>query len=134
MKTVDTYLAAAAAALIQSDIVKGNTIAKAYKGAVASFGASLVMSGLVPTIQFYMADSSGREVDYKLIVKAIARIVEGEHASAEALQEKIMTMLREADPNLRRLWLNTMKAKILDAAVALKIMMRSYEFTGGDAV
>jgi CRISPR/Cas system CMR-associated protein Cmr5 small subunit len=66
MKTVNNYLLNADAAIKNSGISEdGKKIKSAYKGAVSSFGASIVMSGLVPTIQFYLGESDKRDADSK---------------------------------------------------------------------
>jgi CRISPR-associated protein Cmr5 len=124
MKSVNKYLEKADKAIKDSNIAEKNKIPKAYKGAVSSFGASIIMSGLVPTIQFYMADSERRDSDSKKIVEAIARIIYSESTHfAEKLKDDVMSKINN------RAELNSLKKKIIDAAIALKIMMRSYHFS-----
>jgi len=103
-----------------SPATDANVIESAYKGAVSSFGAGVVMSGIIPTIQFYMASSERRDTDSQKIVNSIAHILGYE--SAKALKDAIM---KTADKRVEN---QEMKRKVCDAAIALKIMMRSYEF------
>jgi CRISPR-associated protein Cmr5 len=120
-KSVTKYFAAADAALSSSGILENGIIKSAYKGAVSAFGASLIMSGLVPTIQFYMAESDKRSSDGKKIVTAIAKTIEP-GSDAEKLKKKVM------EAQGKRAELLRLKKQITDAAIALKIMMRTYTF------
>lgn len=125
MKNVDKYLKAADEAIKSTSIEKDGVIKKAYKGAVSAFGASIIMSGLVPTIQFYMEASDNRDSDTKKIVDAIAKIIyhDSTQQNAGYLKEEIMRH------HNNRQELDRLKRKVTDAAIALKIMMRSYRFT-----
>lgn len=120
-KSVTKYFAAADAAIISGGFIKDGKIPSAYKGAVSAFGASLIMSGPVPTIQFYMADSDKRDTESPKIVEAIAKIIDPKWHAAK-LKEEIMALEKN------RPGLYALKKKIVDAAIALKIMMRTYEF------
>lgn len=118
-KSIHSKLVAADAALKSTGIAENEKIKSAYKGAVASFGASIIMSDLVPTIQFYLNESENRETNSLKIVQCIASIAgynnEGEMKTA---------MMNASDLQTKR----ALKRKICDAAIAMKIMMRSYEF------
>lgn len=132
MENVNRYLKQADEAIIKAKIAQSinkdgvigtsYVVPSAYKGAISSFGASLVMSGLVPTIQFYMADSDNRESDHRSIIEAIAQIIYGSDSNAEHLKSQVMLRINnKAD-------LNALRRKIADAAIALKIMLRTYHF------
>lgn len=136
MKTINRYLQKADAAIISTEIAK-NTVShveglpvtpiykvpSSYKGAISSFGASLIMSGLIPTIQFFMSDSNNRDSDHSKIIAAIAKIIyESPNDNADFMKNEV---LRLADNNIER---NKLRNKIADAAIALKIMLRTYQF------
>ena len=127
MKTVNNYLKKADQAIKDTQIAVNGKIPTAYKGAVSSFGASIVMSGLVPTIQFYLGNSERKEADTMKILEAIARVVYTDGAcTAERMKTEIMANINN------RVEMNKHKKKITDAAIALKIMMRSYQFSDDD--
>lgn len=123
-KTVTKYFERADEAIKQfiARDKKGNPapIESAYKGAVSSFGAGVVMSGIIPTVQFYMASSDKRLTDSQKIVNSIAYILGYENGYK--LKDAIMETVDDRSKN------QEMKRKVCDAAIALKVMMRSYEF------
>jgi len=122
-KSVTKYFTAADNAIQSCGFINANgQIPAAYKGAISSFGASIVMSGLIPTIQFYMASSQNRLTDSMKIVEAIAKIINTANPSPDALQQSVLS----ASNNAANLFI--LKKQIIDAAIALKIMMRTYQF------
>lgn len=124
-KSVTKYFNAANTAIQTGGFINANgKIPSAYKGAISSFGASIVMSGLIPTIQFYLADSENRLTDSRKIVDAIAKTINPLTGTPEILQQNIL-MLNQGN---NRSGLFILKKQIIDAAIALKIMMRTYQF------
>ncbi|MEI6680815.1 MAG: type III-B CRISPR module-associated protein Cmr5 [Mariniphaga sp.] len=136
MKTINRYLQKADAAIISTEIAKNTVthvevpplapiykVQSSYKGAISSFGASLIMSGLIPTIQFYMSDSNNRDSDHGKIISAIAKIIyESPNDNADFLKNEVLSLANN------RVEQNKLRNKIADAAIALKIMLRTYEF------
>lgn len=122
MKGYQKYFEAADKAIIDNKIATGEddnkTIKSSYKGAVSSFAASLIMSGLIPTLQFYATQTDKRDANYGLILDAVADIL-------NTTKENLKKQALNAKNNKERFKL---KKDITNAAVALKIMMRSYEF------
>lgn len=119
-KSVTKYFAAAESSIVSGGFInREGKIPSAYKGAVSAFGASLIMSGLIPTLQFYMNSSENRDADSGKIINAIASILK--YPNAEALKADVMQTTGRGN-------LNEKKKKIVDAAIALKIMLRTYEF------
>lgn len=132
MKPSNKDLLKADAALLSTGIASKGVVPSAYKGAVSAFGASLVTSGLIPTLQFYMAHSDNRDADYQKILAAIARIVGQDNSTMENLKSQVMATIGIENAATRRLVTNQLKKKIIQAAIALKIMMRSYTFSAPD--
>lgn len=122
MKTNNHLLKNAEAAIVRSGIAENNKVASSYKGAISSFGASLIMSGLIPTIQFYMSDSSNRDSDHSKIINAIAMII------YESPNDNVAHLKQEVMRATNRIEINKLRKKIADAAIALKIMLRTCEF------
>lgn len=123
MKPTSIYLIRANEAIAHKHFVENGVIPKAYKGAVSAFGASLIMSGLVPTIQYYLSGSENRGSESKKIVEAIAYIIYNDEATAEQLKNEIISSMGNKAALLK------LRHKITDAAIALKIMMRSFRFS-----
>ncbi len=124
MKSVDRYLKIADEAIRNKGIAMNNIVPGAYNGAISSFGASIVMSGVVPTIQFYLSDSDNRDSDTRKIIEAIAQIIyNSPDAGAEMLRQDVLHHIN--DRNER----NRLRNNIVDAAIALKIMLRTYSFS-----
>lgn len=123
-KSVTKYFVAANDAINSGGFLNDNkNIPSAYKGAVSAFGASIIMSGLVPTMQFYMADSENkRDTESIKIVTAIARIINPQDTTAEKLKQEVLNTANNPSAQY------ALKKKITDAAIALKIMMRTYHF------
>lgn len=130
MKPSNKDLLKADAALVSSGIANNGEILSAYKGAISAFGASLIMSGLIPTLQFYMSQSDNRDADSQKILSAIAGIMYPEdNLTLEGFRERAIATSAINDAANRRLETNKLKKKMIQAAIALKIMMRSYRFT-----
>jgi CRISPR-associated protein Cmr5 len=117
MKSVNKLLGSADRLIQSSEFYdrKTATIEEVYKGYVASLGATVIMSGLVPTLAFYIEDPKRKKV-----MDVVARLA-GENAGATALLN-----LYKAEQNRDVLRMAT--ERIVNASIALKIMMRTYKF------
>lgn len=123
MKTNNRYLQKADLAIGLAEIAENNKVPSSYKGAISSFGASLIMSGMIPTIQFYMSDSTNRDSDHSKIIEAISMIIyDNPNNNAIHLKNEVLRIATD------RVEQKKMRNKIADAAIALKIMLRTYEF------
>lgn len=122
---VERWLKFADTALDHCRIVAGGKVIKSeYEGYLASFGATVINIGIKATIAFYMKDP-----EHKAILNAITKIL-AEDASitgfrpnhgAEDLKE---TVLAITDP----IRLHEYTKWIVEASVALKLMIRTYDF------
>jgi CRISPR-associated protein Cmr5 len=118
MKAVNRLLGAAQAAIIRNGILKTNdTIDDVYKGYVSSFGASVIMSGLAPALAFYEDDEKRKK-----ILNAIAQISTG----IENIKGK--QLFDDYKSGKTRQELRAATEKIINASIALKIVMRTYRF------
>ena len=105
-RRIENYIPQALAAIEYVKIPKDNMIAKPFNGYIASFGASIRQAGLLSTVLFY-TNSKNSEEDRSKIIDAIEYIIE------EKLTSEV-TKKRE------------IKLKVLDAATALKLAIRTY--------
>jgi len=83
-----------------------NCVPKEYNGYISSFGASIRQAGLLPTILFFENTEASSAQDRSKILRAIEYIL-------------------ELNPNSLKDYLD--KAKIEEAAVALKLALRTYK-------
>ena len=105
-KRVEKYIPKALEAIVTAKINEGDTIDSQYNGYIASFGASIRQAGLLATVLFYQDDNRAEKERHK-IIDAIEHIIE-EKLSAETPPTK------------------ETKMKVLDAATALKLAIRTY--------
>jgi hypothetical protein len=107
---------------------KGDTyhIKSNYDGKVSGFGISVALSGLLPTIAMYFNDSG--EVKTKPVLELIAKIIlkDKEYkllsdATAKGLLEHALTFEKN------EAGLKVLKKYVLEAAIALKQIVRTYE-------
>lgn len=120
MKLKDNVLAAAIEYLKTSNpIVQNRTIKKTYKGYVSAFGGSVVQSGIAPACVAFLGDSN-KETVVEAIYK-ICKAVDGITFSQATLKD------RKDTPNAD-ISSKTFRNKMSEAAVALKLAMRTYNF------
>lgn len=129
---VETYIPKAMKSL-QEHFPK-NEIERKYSGYVASFGASLTQSGLIPTLAFYYNKPSDGGGEKKEKEK------ENRKKSSPVDRIKIMKILEEMlgiKESLLKYVINQeedeelFQEKIKRAAVALKLAMRTFKLTDG---
>lgn len=108
-KRVEEYIPQALKAIVEVKINNGNTIESQYNGYISSFGASIRQAGLLATVLFYQDDNNA-EKDRHKIIDAIEFII-GEKLSNSQTPSHMTKM------------------KVLDAATALKLAIRTYEKT-----
>jgi len=111
-KEVAGYLKPAEKALREAGIVKGDdTYEQEYGGRIASFGPSVMLSGLMPTVAFF-SDKERAPVG-----AAILKTIEP-NATEKTLLDYLKTM-SDAQQDQE-------KNRILAAVVALKLVMRTF--------
>lgn len=130
-KKNDELLALAARALREcpDTIVENGSIKASYNGQIAAFCVSVAMSGIKPTLAFYMSNSESQSssiVDKRKIVSLLAwMIVKGgfgrPNESYQNAGKMFQSVVNSEEPRLAEL-----RKTILDCAVALKQMVRTY--------
>jgi len=97
-------------------ITAGTEVQSEYNGYIASFGASITRSGLLPAVIFFENEESDTNAKRHLIPKAILQLISPN--TEGKLSEYI---LKKSKSN------REMMREISDAAVALKIALRTYK-------
>ncbi len=88
-----------------------------FNGYFSSFGAAVVQSGLKPALAFFSNEERVKE--RSKILKAVYKLVTGNQATNAG--ELLDHVIRNADKE------ESLKANIIDAAVALKLAVRTYK-------
>ena len=106
-------------------LVKGKDnneyIKKEQNGYISSFGAAIVQSGLLPAIYFNF-NSENSSADRRAVMNAIYYILQKQDASINEDD-----LLKYAKKVAQKGDLRELKIKILDAATALKLVIRTYK-------
>jgi hypothetical protein len=118
MKRIDKLLKSADNALIHCKLVNITTTTisdDTYDGYLAGFGPAVITSGLLQTLATYVAD-----VNRKHVLNAIAEVsaIDGQNTGETLLKH----CLKQENKRNINVWRN----QIIDASIALKMMIRTY--------
>lgn len=106
---------------LKLDIVDNGIVKDGYDSAIAAFGPTVVLSGLMPAMAFYCATNKTdkRKADKSLVIKAIALTLFQKYKKTDhkELFEHCLNHLND----------EKLMADIVDASIALKIMVRTYK-------
>ena len=109
-KRIEGYIPSAINALEELKIVTNGSVPKEFNGYISSFGASVRQAGLLATILFYDNANSNSQEDRTKVIRALEKI------TGDSLNKNTKTT-----PLLR--------AKVEDAAIALKLALRTFKLT-----
>ncbi len=113
-KRIEDYIPRAIELIKEVEIAKDGEVNNKFNGYFSSFGASIVQSGLKPTLAFFSNEESK-----EMIVKAIAELLKkhGEAIGDLKLLDYVIASSNEEN----------LKSKIIDASIALKLAVRTYK-------
>ena len=97
-------------------------IPKEYKGYISSFGAAIIQSGLLPALYFNHGSEGSTEDREKLMDAVFYILKNGYNITASE-----NNLLKYAKEQARDNELKKVKNQILDAATALKLVIRTYK-------
>jgi len=112
--------------VVKEVLEKDEKVASEYNGYIASFGASIITSGLLPAIAFYESESSGAQKDRKKLMTAIRKLIKKTKKESDNNE----TLMKYVLPHKNDL--SEIKEEITDAAIALKLAIRTFELKKGD--
>lgn len=104
--------------IISDKFFEDGKIPKEIDGYIASFGTSIRQSGLLTAIAFYENKNSEKKDNRSKLMEAILELID---KKKEPPLFEYVRKNKDNDPLL--------KEKIMDAATALKMAMRVFEFT-----
>jgi len=106
-KRIENYIPRALEAIEKFNISNDGEVPKQFNGYISSFGASIRSAGLLATTLFY-SEKGGAEEDRQNVVKAIKYIIDEDIAKNHSVSKET-------------------RAKVEDAAVALKLSVRTFK-------
>jgi len=119
VRRVELYIPLALEAIISTGISVNGRVPREFNGYISSFGASIIQSGLKPAIAFFESKTSNAQEHREKVPEAILKIIS---------DKKYNSLLKFVISNES----SETKAKIMDAATALKLAIRTFEFSKED--
>jgi CRISPR-associated protein Cmr5 len=111
-------------------------IPKEYKGYISSMGASIIQTGLLPTLAFFQNDE-GKKAKSSYLLKAIFDVLEPRHNRNRKLIDYVIDRVKNNSNNSNTVQnsnsdIDTDKLQILtdeisDILVALKLALRTFK-------
>ncbi len=117
MKKIEKLIPHAIKVIKDAGITDGMEVRSEYNGYISSFGASITRSGLLPTVIFFENEDSDTNAKRHLVPKALLHLI-GQQFNHEKLSDYVM---KNDTSHTEKL------SEISDAAVALKIALRTYK-------
>lgn len=120
MKAIDNLLSSANTALSTCTLVNTTTfrmLKGEYDGYLAGFGPAVITSGLIQTLATYEADDERKKV---LRAIAIVANIDNKLTGKDLLEH---CLRNHADKQKLNIW----RTKIINASIALKMMIRTYQ-------
>jgi len=99
---------------------ENSTIPSAYNGYISSFGASIIQSGLLPTLALFENTNSSTKENKEYLSYIIMQVISGNEDDKSLLRYCL-----DKDETL-------VKQQILDISVALKLSIRTFKLDKGD--
>lgn len=126
MKHIQKLIPIAIQAVIDTEIKHptNGTVAKEMNGYISSFGASIISAGLLPSVIFFSqkGDSAAERHKIILALEAILKVIYQD--TSLQLLTKVKELYTAED--LNQAAISRLTAKIADAAIALKLAIRTF--------
>ena len=118
-RRIEEYIPKALEVLEKEEDFKDG-IPKEYNGYISAFGAGLIQSGLKPTVAIYENKNAQTKSEKDRLTKIILNIIAPNSSEKSLLRYIINSNKAE----------NILKEKIKDAAIAIKLSIRTFELIG----
>lgn len=122
-KKLEKMIPYAFEAVEKAHLVKNGAISKQYNGYISSFGASVVQSGMLLALIFNHRETERSEKDKKKLMDAIYYIVKEVRNDKSTPHKNLLVYFRNASEKKR------LKNQTLDAATAIKLVIRTFKLT-----
>ena len=122
MKKVEKYIEKAIKQVEDNLKQDNNKVLNVYNGYISSMGASIIQSGLLPTLAaFESTKKDGKAGDKMQIIKSILNIIKidaGDSSNETSLLKYVMSKPEKTE---------YYKEKIINIGIALKLAIRTFE-------
>jgi len=108
--------------LVAEGIVKNEMVENEYRGYIASFGACIAQSGLVPSVAFYENKNNNSKQDKYRVMRAILLMLKNEKEKYDTLLDYLLDRQNELD---------TLQTKIIRYSSTLKLAMNTFKKVEG---
>lgn len=127
-KQIEKYIPVAVDAVVETPLCKDMKVSSEYKGYISALGASLMQSGLLPTLAFYSRNTeiANTNEDRSLVLKAILHILKAHNRVGNSTN--LFSYACELQTKGYVEQLSILQQDITDAAIALKLAIRTFEF------
>jgi len=134
-KKINELIPMAIKAIENSNIAVNGIVEKEYNGYIASMGASITHSRLLPTIAFYSNESGSKDKRLNLM-RAILLLLDDSAGTDDKLLKYIITNSKlNPDQNTNPITLNSLdpnklalfEKRITDVIIALKLALRTFK-------
>lgn len=98
-------------------IVENDTVSNEYRGYIASFGASIAQSGLVPSVAFFENKNANSQKERPKVMKAILLMI-----NKKDDYDTLLDYLLDHQNDLAN-----QQRKIIKSAIALKLAMNTFK-------
>jgi CRISPR-associated protein Cmr5 len=122
MKNIEKILPSAIKA-VEDKVISKNEVPKEFNGYISSFGASVIMSGLLPTLVFFSQEGKSKG-NRKSVIEAIEQILNAEYSGLLSSNRKLLNTVKDNLSN--RAKIERLQEKILEAGIALKLAIRIF--------
>jgi len=117
-KSIEKYIPKAMEVLAKT--FKDGVIPSAYNGYISSFGASILQSGLLPTLALFESTNSSAKENKEYLTYIIFQILTG--------KDDDVSLLRYVMDNNQ----DILKPQIMDIAIAIKLSIRTFKLDKGE--
>jgi len=121
-KNVEVYIPKALEVL--EEYYPNKTIPSAYNGYISSFGASIVQSGLLPTLALFENENNQdkTKADKSVLTKNILKVLDDSYPDNSLLRYAIYYKGNR----------ELLKQQIIDISIALKLTIRTFKLDKGE--
>ena len=114
-KEIEKYIPTALQVL--QDEFSSGKIPSAYNGYISSFGASIIQSGLLPTLALFENKNANTKEDKEYLTKIILKVLDKD-SSHDSLLHYVLDDKRDQE---------YLKKKIVSISVAIKLSLRTFQ-------
>jgi len=98
------------------------TIPSAYNGYISAFGASIMQSGLKPTLALFENTNANTKENKEYLSKIILKILSGDENNEGSLLRYVLDTRQDE---------HYLKEQVVDIAVAIKLAIRTFKLDKG---